>query len=103
MVALKPKQIAVASPSQQNEELTHTRTGNFPINTLKDMKLYLVKISPCCRIVWLYCLQNKIPIEIHDVDVFSGKVFFIKRNHYYKILLKSLSTLKSNVILAKPS
>eukprot|EP00111_Clytia_hemisphaerica_P006716 TCONS_00019420-protein len=37
------------------------------------MKLYVVKISPCCRVVWLYCLQNDIKVEIEDVDVFSGE------------------------------
>lgn len=37
------------------------------------MKLFLVRISPCCRAVWLYCIQNNIQIEFKDVDVFSGE------------------------------
>lgn len=37
------------------------------------LKLYLVRISPCCRIVWLYVLQHKIPCEITDVNVFHGE------------------------------
>ena len=54
------------------------------------MKLYLVKISPSCRTVWLYCLQNNIPIEIHDVDVFSGLCFVVvnsiyKYNKFYNV------------------
>ncbi|XP_031561985.1 glutathione S-transferase theta-1-like [Actinia tenebrosa] len=38
-----------------------------------QFKLYLVRISPCCRIVWLYLLQNKLPVEISDVDVLEGE------------------------------
>ncbi|XP_065653888.1 glutathione S-transferase theta-1-like [Hydra vulgaris] len=38
------------------------------------MKLYQVKISPCCRAVWLYCLHNKLDIELIDVDIFGGEL-----------------------------
>ena len=37
------------------------------------MKLYVVKVSPCCRAVWLYCLRNKLPVEIIELDLFAGK------------------------------
>ncbi|XP_057298415.1 glutathione S-transferase theta-1-like [Hydractinia symbiolongicarpus] len=37
------------------------------------LKLHAVRISPCCRIVWLYCLQNNLPLEINDVDIFGGE------------------------------
>jgi len=37
------------------------------------MKLHLVQISPCCRIVWLYCKQNNIEVDIKDVDIFEGE------------------------------
>lgn len=37
------------------------------------LKLYLVRISPCCRVVWFYLLQHKIPCEFTDVDVFHGE------------------------------
>ncbi|EDO29852.1 predicted protein [Nematostella vectensis] len=36
-------------------------------------KLYLVRISPCCRSVWLYLLQNDLPVELIDVDIFEGE------------------------------
>jgi len=37
------------------------------------MKLYVVKVSPCCRAVWLYCLRNKLPVEIIELDLFAGE------------------------------
>ena len=38
---------------------------------MKALKLHLVRVSPCCRLVWLYMIQNEIPFELKDVDVFS--------------------------------
>ena len=38
------------------------------------MKLYVVKVSPCCRAVWLYCLRNKLPVDIVEVDLFAGDI-----------------------------
>eukprot|EP00795_Rhopilema_esculentum_P007233 gene7233-12916_t len=37
------------------------------------MKLYIVKVSPACRAVWLYCLRNKLQVEIIEVDLFAGE------------------------------
>ncbi|XP_012935247.1 glutathione S-transferase theta-1 [Aplysia californica] len=34
----------------------------------KPVHLYLVRISPPCRIVWLYMLQHDIPHQLIDVD-----------------------------------
>lgn len=36
------------------------------------MELYIVRISPPCRAVWLYLLQHEIPHILHEVD-FSKK------------------------------
>ena len=47
------------------------RRDSFLLN--KPMKLYLVSISPACRIVWLYCLHNNLPVELIDIDVFGGE------------------------------
>ncbi|XP_046842469.1 uncharacterized protein LOC124436563 [Xenia sp. Carnegie-2017] len=38
---------------------------------MKALKLHLVRVSPCCRVVWLYLLQNEIPFELIDVDIFA--------------------------------
>ncbi len=38
------------------------------------MQLHIVKVSPCSRVVWLYCLRNKIPIDVKEVDLFAGKM-----------------------------
>ncbi|XP_028391691.1 glutathione S-transferase theta-1-like [Dendronephthya gigantea] len=38
---------------------------------MKPVKLHVVRVSPCCRVVWLYLLQNEIPFELKDVDIFS--------------------------------
>lgn len=38
---------------------------------MKPLKLHLVRVSPCCRVVWMYLLQNEIPFELVDVDVFG--------------------------------
>lgn len=37
------------------------------------VKLYVVRVSPCCRVVWLYALQHNIPCELTDVNVFNGE------------------------------
>ncbi|XP_022106629.1 glutathione S-transferase theta-1-like [Acanthaster planci] len=34
----------------------------------KPVTLYLIRLSPPCRIVWLYLAQNKIPYTLVDVD-----------------------------------
>nr|XP_022343057.1 glutathione S-transferase theta-1-like [Crassostrea virginica] len=36
------------------------------------MELYLVRISPACRAVWLYVIQNEIPHLLIDVDFSKG-------------------------------
>ena len=41
------------------------------------MKLYIVKVSPACRAVWLYCLRNKLQVEIIEVDLFAGNYSLI--------------------------
>jgi len=33
------------------------------------IKLYVVRISPPCRIIWLYMMQHNIPHQIYDVDL----------------------------------
>lgn len=38
---------------------------------MKPLKLHVVRVSPCCRVVWLYLLQNGISFELEDVDVFG--------------------------------
>lgn len=37
------------------------------------LRLHLVRVSPCCRMIWLYALQHKIPCELADVNVFMGE------------------------------
>lgn len=37
------------------------------------LRLHLVRVSPCCRMIWLYALQHKIPCELTDVNVFNGE------------------------------
>ncbi|KAK3085290.1 hypothetical protein FSP39_001136 [Pinctada imbricata] len=36
------------------------------------MELYLVRINPACRVVWLYMLQHEIPHILIDVDFSRG-------------------------------
>ncbi|KXJ08586.1 uncharacterized protein LOC110248574 [Exaiptasia diaphana] len=48
-----------------NKETSGAKQGPF--------KLYIVRISPCCRVVWMYLLQNNLPVELVDVDVFEGE------------------------------
>eukprot|EP00112_Aurelia_sp_Birch-Aquarium-sp1_P012382 Seg2604.4 transcript_id=Seg2604.4/GoldUCD/mRNA.D3Y31 product="Glutathione S-transferase 1 isoform D" protein_id=Seg2604.4/GoldUCD/D3Y31 len=37
------------------------------------MQLHIVKVSPSCRAVWLYCIRNKIKIDLIEVDLFAGE------------------------------
>lgn len=47
------------------------------------MELYLVRISPACRAVWLYVIQNELPHLLIDVDFSKGPNHLppVFRNH----------------------
>ena len=47
------------------------RRDSFLLN--QPLKLHVVRISPACRIVWWYCLRNNLPLQLIDIDVFSGQ------------------------------
>eukprot|EP00794_Sanderia_malayensis_P015216 gene15216-16787_t len=37
------------------------------------MRLHVVKVSPCSRVVWLYCLRNNVRVDMKEVDLFAGE------------------------------
>ncbi|VDI00454.1 glutathione S-transferase [Mytilus galloprovincialis] len=50
------------------------------------MELYLIRISPPCRAVWLYLLQHEIPHILHDVDFskHSTKIPEVFKSHSHQ-------------------
>ncbi|XP_062602323.1 glutathione S-transferase theta-1-like [Saccostrea cucullata] len=51
------------------EKMTTKKTNGFHKG---PMELYLVRISPACRAVWLYIIQHEIPHLLIDVDFSKG-------------------------------
>ncbi|CAH1780469.1 unnamed protein product [Owenia fusiformis] len=54
----------------------------------KPVDLYVVRISPPCRVVWLYLLQNNIPHNLIDVDFTKNEQSapeFLKKNPHQEV------------------
>ncbi|XP_050398125.1 glutathione S-transferase theta-1 [Patella vulgata] len=47
--------------------------GKLKTRNGKPLELYLIRISPACRAVWFYLLQNNIPHVLIDVDFTKGE------------------------------
>jgi glutathione S-transferase len=39
----------------------------------QPLELYAGKLSPPSRAVWLYILQNNLPIDVHEIDILKGE------------------------------
>lgn len=61
-------------------------SGKVDSNTA--LKLYIVRVSPCCRIVWLYALQVSRASSVENI-VDSVAFRFVNRRAIVKILFTS--------------
>ncbi|KAK7114588.1 hypothetical protein V1264_000627 [Littorina saxatilis] len=60
--------MATSNGEVEESTLNSSGTSSTLANIKKPLELYLVRISPPCRVVWMYLLQHNIPHVLIDVN-----------------------------------